>query len=482
MSASIIAFLGVVDSAWIGIGIVVVIIALCATAVALQYKKVGPSEVLIISGGRGQVVTEPDGTKRKIGYRTHLGGGTFVIPFVEKVQVLSIEMITIGIKTPEVYTVNGVRIQIEATAQVRIDNDEEYIRMAAEQFLSKGNDGIREISQQVLEGCVRSVLGAMTVEEVYTKQKEFSSTVLESAREDFKRMGLVLVAFNFTGITDSDGFLEALGRPRIAQVKKDAVVAEAEAEKEAKMKTAVAKKEGDIARLQGETEIAEANKEFESNKAAFEVETNEARAKADMAYDLERHRMLQSIKKEEGKAKAIEKEQSIVLGEHEIARKEKELEAEVKKQADANRYEREAMAEAEAFRIRTEAEANAEAAKVEGAAEAEAMMKKAEAWREYNQAAMFEMLVKRLPELAAAVSEPLSKVDKITVVNSGGDDSKLGLSKVTGEVTNILAQLPAVVEGLSGVDMKALLNKLPQAGGDSGENKKPAGNKKNRKK
>jgi len=463
MTTSIIAFLGVSASAWIGLAVVVVIIAAFVTAVALQYKKVGPNEVLIISGGRGQTIVEPDGTKRQVGYRTHLGGGTFVIPFVEKAQVLSIEMINIETKTPEVYTVNGVPVKIEATAQVRINNDPEFIRMAAEQFLSKGSEGIREISRQILDGCVRAALGTMPVEEVYQEQKEFARRVMAGAQEDLGRMGLVLAAFNFSGITDAQGYLEALGRPRIAQVKRDAIIAEAEAEKEAKMKTAVAKKEGDIARLKGETEIAEANKEFESQKALFEVETNEARASADMAYELQRHRMLQEIKKEEGKAKAIEKEQSIVLGKHEVVRKEKELEATVMKQADANKYEQQAMAEAESFRIRMEAEAKAQAARVEGEAEADAMMKKAEAWREYNQAAMFDILMKNLPDLAAAVSEPLSKVDRITVINSGGDDSKLGLSKVTGEVTNVLAQLPAVIEALSGVDVKQLLKNLPQS-------------------
>ncbi len=473
MTTSLITFLGAIGSGWYVLIVAVIIIAAIVTAIALQYKKVGPNEVLIISGGRGQTVTDPDGSTRQIGYRAHLGGGVFVMPFVERVQVLSIEMINLQLKTPEVYTANGVPVMLESTAQVRINNDPEFIRMAAEQFLSQGPDGIADITKQILDGCVRAILGTMTVEQVYQEQKGFAEKVLNTAQQDLGRMGLVLVAFNFTGITDAQGYLEALGRPRISQVKRDAVIAEAEAEKEAKMKTAIAKKEGDIARVKGETEIAEANKNFETQKAAYEVEVNESRAQADMAYDLQRHKMMQNIKKEEGKTKAIELEHSIVLGKHEVARKEKELEANVKKQADATKYEAQAKAEAEAFRIRAEAEARAQAARVEGAAEAEAMMKKAEAWGEYNQAAMFEMLMQNLPDLAAAVSEPLSKVDKITVVNTGGEDSKLGLSKVTGEVTNVLAQLPAVVEGLSGVDIKQLLAKLPQGATE----KKPAAKK-----
>ena len=482
MTTSLITFLAAIGSGWYVLIAAAIVIATIVTAVALQYKKVGPNEVLIISGGRGQTVTDPDGSTRQIGYRAHLGGGVFVMPFVERVQVLSIEMINIQLKTPEVYTANGVPVMLESTAQVRINNDPEFIRMAAEQFLSQGPEGISDITKQVLDGCVRAILGTMTVEQVYQEQKDFAEKVLNTAQQDLGRMGLVLVAFNFTGITDAQGYLEALGRPRIAQVKRDAVIAEAEAEKEAKMKTAIAKKEGDIARVKGETEIAEANKNFETKKAAFEIEVNESRAKADMAYDLQRHKMMQDIKKEEGKTKAIELEHSIVLGKHEVARKEKELEANVKKQADANKYEEQSKAEAEALRIRAEAEARAQAARVEGAAEAEAMMKKAEAWGEYNQAAMFEMLMQNLPALAAAVSEPLSRVDKITVVNTGGDDSKLGLSKVTGEVTNVLAQLPAVVEGLSGIDLKQLLAKLPQGAAakkpsDDQDTKKPAAKK-----
>ncbi|MBU0755445.1 MAG: flotillin [Planctomycetes bacterium] len=462
--------------------VLAVLIGIVAGILALCYKKVGPNEVLIISGGKRQTVTDPDGQVRTIGYRLHIGGGTFLTPLVERAQVISIEMLTVNIQTPEVYTAKGVPLMVEATAQLKIATDDFSLRMAAEQFLGKGGDGIKKIANEIIDGCIRSSLGTMDVEEIYQNQKGFAQQVIETVSPDFKNMGLILLSFALTGIKDTQGYLEAMGRPKIAQVKRDAIIAEAEADKEAAMKEAGAKKEKEIARLKGETEIAEAHRDFETQKATFEVVINQNRAKADMAYELQRHQLNQEVKKEEYKVKIVEKQQAILLGEHEAARMDKELEANVKKPAEAQKYEAKLKAEADAYRMQKEAEARAEAAKIEGAveaehvrlmgeAEAEAMLKKAESWERYTQAAMFEMFMEKLPSLAEAIAQPLSKVDKITVVNSGGDDSSLGVSKVTGEVAKILAQMPEVIESLSGVDVKALLRKLPQGSAREGTEK-----------
>lgn len=452
------------------IGAVVVVIGLIILALAKQYRKVGPNEVLIISGGRMRKVTDPDGTVRKIGYRISIGGGTFVKPFIEQVQVLPLEVYTINIKTPEVITSQGVNIIAEATAQIKINSEEYMIRHAAEQFLSTGGQGIRDVSNDVLEGYMRAAIGSMTVESIYQNREKFAKKIIEDSQKDFDRMGLQVLAFALKDINDTQGYLAALGQPQIAQVKKDAAVAQAETDKEATIKAAQARKDGDIAKLKAEVEIAKANRDFESQRAQYQADINQKRARADLSYELEKNRIAQSIMKEESQVKLIEKEQSIKIEEMEITRKEKELEASIKKAADAKRYQSQAEADAESYRIQAEAKARTEAQRLEGmsdaelikakgAAEAEAMKQKAESWKDYNEAAIYKMVIDALPELARAVSEPMSKIDKIVMV--GGGDGSMGVSKLTEQVAQVLAQLPTVVESLSGIDLKKLLEKLP---------------------
>jgi flotillin len=448
------------------IGVIVVVLALIILIMAKQYRKVGPNEVLIISGGRKKTVTQPDGTKIKVGYRYRLGGGTFVIPFVETVYTLPMDVITLNIKTPEVLTHSGVPIMAEATAQVKVDSSDFSIRLAAEQFLGSGKEGIRDVSMNVLEGHMREVIGTMTVEEIYRGRQEFSAKVSEAIKTDFARMGLVMLSFALKDLSDTQGYLDSLSKPQIAAAKRDAVIAEAETEKESIIKSSQARKEGEVVRLAAEALIAKAQWDNEAKKAESQVAVNQRKAQADFSYELERYRLSQQIKKEEGKMKAIEKEESIKIEELEIARREKELEASVIKPADARKYQIKAEAEAEEYRIQTEAKGKAEALRLEGEteadltkkkglAEAEAMLKKAQAWDKYNQAAVLEMYLKTLPELVKAVSEPLSKVDKIVIV-SGGDKS-LGTTKITAQVAEVLSQMPDVIKSLTGVDLKKYL-------------------------
>jgi len=452
------------------IGVVVVLLALFIVALAKQYRKVGPNEVLIISGGRMKKVTDPDGTVRKIGYRMSVGGGTFVKPLIEQVQVLPLEIYTLNIKTPEVLTSQGVHIIAEATGQVKISSAESAVRKAAEQFLSSGGQGIKDVSCSVFEGYMRAVLGAMTVEEIYQNREKFAAKVIHDSQKDFERMGLEVLSFALKDISDTQGYIAALGQPQIAQVKMNAAIAQAETDKEASIKAAQARKDGDIAKLKAEVEIARANRDYESQRAQFQADINQKRAVADFSYDLEKFRLSQQIKKEESQVKLIEKQQAIKIEELEILRKEKELDSSIKKSADAKKYQSQAEAESESFRIQSEAKAKTEAQKLEGlaeaelikakgAAEAEAMKQKAESWKDYNEAAIYKMVIDALPELARAVSEPLSKIDKIVMV--GGGDGSVGISKLTEQVAQVLAQLPTVVESLSGIDLKKLLEKLP---------------------
>ena len=457
------------------IGIAVVILAVIIVAMAKQYRKVGPNEVLIVAGGRKRTVVEPDGVKRKVGYRMHIGGGTFVLPFIETAQALPLETYTISIRTPEVLTKEGVHIIAEASAQVKVASNEPAIRRAAEQFLARGSQAIKEVTGHILEGYARSSLGAMTVEGIYQNRDAFAQRVRQEAESDLTRMGLELLSFNLGDISDSQGYIEALGQPRIAQVKRDAAVAQAETEKDTIIKSALARKEGDIVRFQVEAEIAAASRDFELKRAEYQIDINNRKAQADMAYELERNKMAADLKRAEYKTKLVEKESAIKVEEQEIKRRELELESSVKKPSEARRYQVESEATAEKFRLAAEAEGRAEARLAEGKAEieikknegisrieytrhlgkaeAEAMSAKADAFKSYNEAAVYQMYIDKLPELAKAVSEPLSRIDKIVMVGDGSS----GVSKITAQVAEVLAQLPAVVESLSGVDFKKLL-------------------------
>jgi len=429
-----------------------------------QYKTVGPNEVLIISG-RGRTIARPDGTAERIGYRWVVGGGAFVLPIKERAQTLAVEVINVRIKTPEVYTNNGVPILAEAVAQVRIDSSDHSIRKAAEQFLGTGTEGVARVAQTIFEGKMREVMGSMTVEEIYQSRDEFNRGVREAVVNDFAGMGIAMLSFALTDISDTQGYLDALSRPRIAAAKRDAEVAQAEANRDAAIKAADARKEGEIAKLKADASIAGASWNNEALKAESQTAVNKKKAQADLSYELERNKLYQEVKAEEAKVKLLEKKEAVKLEEAEILRKEKELEAGVKKPAEARRYQVQQEAEAESFRIGTEAKGRTEAKRLEaqveaeritalGEAEAQAMARKAASYAKYNQAALYEKTLEALPELARAVSEPLSRVERIVMI--GGGDGLPG-EKITGQVAKVLAQLPEVVEAVSGMDIKKIL-------------------------
>jgi len=460
--------------------IVPIVFLLLVLAVAKRYKKVGPNFAMVISGRKHRMKLA-DGRTDISGYRIRQGGGAFVFPLLERVDVLSLEVMTLDITTPEVYTKPGVPIVVDGVAQVKIRGDETSIRTAAEQFLGKTVEQIKTVALQTVEGHLRAIIGTLSVEEIYRNRDQFASSVQEVAVSDMANMGLQIVSFTLKDIRDSHGYLEALGRPRTAEVKRDALIAQAEADRDANIKSAQARQAGEIAKFQAETAIAESQRDFQSKKAEYDAAVNLKRADADLAYDIQKNKTSQSLKKEEIQIAIVEKEQQIVVQEREIQRREKELEATIKRQADAERYRVETEAAAERARFEQVAKGEAEAARqkgtaqadvikatgmseaeiiaLKGAAEAEAMKKKADSWKEYNQAAVLQLLFTALPEIAKAVTEPLSKTDKITLVSTGGDGT--GASKLTGDVAKIMAELPAIVESLSGVDLHKLVEAVP---------------------
>jgi len=471
------------------IGFVVIIVL---ALVLSRYTKVGPNQVLVVSG-RKHKVTEPDGTVSLRGFRVVKGGGSFIIPMIEKVDLLSLELLTIDVQTPEVYTSKGVPVKVDGVAQIKVKGDDVSIATAAEQFLSKATDEIKNIATQTLEGHLRAILGTMTVEEIYQNRDAFASRVQEVAAGDMANMGLTIVSFTIRDIRDGQGYLEALGKPRIAQVKRDAQIAQAEADRDAMIRSSQAVQAGQEAKFVADSKIAEAQRDYQSNVAQYQAAVNQKKAEADLAYDLQKFKTGQLVKAEEVQVSIVEKQKQIELQQQEIMRKQRELEAMVQKPADAERYRVETLANAKKYQLETEAagaasatkatgfasadvvkatglaeaDANqarglAEAAVIEaqGKATAEAMRVKAESFKQYNEAAVIEMIVRILPEVAGKISEPLSKTEKMVIINSGNGPGG-GASKLTGDVTTIISQLPPVIESLTGIKFEKLLEQVP---------------------
>lgn len=493
MNISPVLALTILQGGWITIAVIsIAVVVFVGIAVVMsRYTKAGPNQVLIVSGWNHKYV-DPDGTVGMRGFRIVKGGGTFVIPVLEKIDVLSLELLTIDVQTPEVYTSKGVPVKVDGVAQIKVKGDDISIATAAEQFLSKGTEDIKNIAMQTMEGHLRAILGTLTVEEIYQNRDAFASKVQEVAAGDMANMGLGIVSFTIRDIRDTQGYLEALGKPRISQVKRDAVIAQAEADRDAMIRSSQAQQAGQEAKFVADTKIAEAQRDYQMNVAQYQASVNQRKAESDLAYDLQKYKTGQLVKAEEIQVTIIEKQKQIELQQQEILRKQRELEANVQKPADAERYKVETLANARRYQLEAEANgaanaakaqgfANAEVAKATGLAEADAnkarglaeaaiieaqgnataaaMREKAESFKQYNEAAVVQMIMQVLPEIAARISEPLSKTEKIVIVNSGGGPGG-GASKLTGEITQILGQLPPLVEGLTGVNLEALLKKI----------------------
>lgn len=478
------------------IGIMLVILIALIGVFVSKYRTAGPDEALIVTGsylGSKNVHVDEGGNKIKI----VRGGGTFVLPVFQQAEPLSLLSSKLDVSTPEVYTEQGVPVMADGTAIIKIGGSIEEIATAAEQFLGKTKEDRENEAREVLEGHLRSILGSMTVEEIYKNREKFSQEVQRVASQDLAKMGLVIVSFTIKDVRDKNGYLESLGKPRIAQVKRDADIATAEADKETRIKRAEADKDAKKSELERATEIAEAEKINELKRAEFRREQDTAKASADQAYDLETARNRQHVTEQEMQVKIIERQKQIELEEKEIQRRERQYDSEVKKKADADRYaveqsaaaekakrlaeadakkySIEAMAKAEAEKVRIDGLAKAEAdrakgeteaevIRLKGLAEAEAKEKIAEAFEQYGQAAILDMIVKMLPEYAKQVSAPLSNIDKITVVDTGGNGEGSGANKVTSYATNLMSSLQESLKASSGIDVKEIIENFSGKG------------------
>ncbi|MGV2940893.1 SPFH domain-containing protein [Mesobacillus sp. LC4] len=477
------------DLMFIVIGFVVFLVIAMVAVFITKYKTAGPDEALIVTGsflGSRNVHTDESNNKIKI----IRGGGTFIFPVFQQSRPLSLLSSKLEVTTPEVYTEQGVPVMADGTAIIKIGGSISEIATAAEQFLGKTKEDRENEAKEVLEGHLRSILGSMTVEEIYKNRDKFSQEVQRVASQDLAKMGLIIVSFTIKDVRDKNGYLDSLGKPRIAQVKRDADIATADAEKETRIKKAEADKEAKKAEFERATEIAEAEKINGLKMAEFRREQDIAKARADQAYDLENARAQQEVTEQEMQVKIIERQKQIELEEKEILRRERQYDSEVKKkadadryaveqsaaadkakqiaEADANKYRIEAMAKAEAEKVRMDGMAKAEAERAQGEseaeiirlkglAEAEAKEKIAEAFEQFGQAAILDMILKMLPEYAKQVAAPLGNIDKITVVDTGGSDSNGGANKVTGYATNLMATLQESLKASSGIDVKDLI-------------------------
>ncbi|EDL86740.1 flotillin 1, isoform CRA_a [Rattus norvegicus] len=399
------------------------------------------------------------------------GGRVFVLPCIQQIQRISLNTLTLNVKSEKVYTRHGVPISVTGIAQVKIQGqNKEMLAAACQMFLGKTEAEIAHIALETLEGHQRAIMAHMTVEEIYKDRQKFSEQVFKVASSDLVNMGISVVSYTLKDIHDDQDYLHSLGKARTAQVQKDARIGEAEAKRDAGIREAKAKQEKVSAQCLSEIEMAKAQRDYELKKATYDIEVNTRRAQADLAYQLQVAKTKQQIEEQRVQVQVVERAQQVAVQEQEIARREKELEARVRKPAEAERYRLERLAEAEKAQLIMQAEAEAESVRMRGEAEAfavgararaeaEQMAKKAEAFQMYQEAAQLDMLLEKLPQVAEEISGPLTSANKITLVSSGS--GTMGAAKVTGEVLDILSRLPESVERLTGVSISQVNHNKP---------------------
>ena len=461
--------------------IVAIIVAiLVIILLTMGYVKAPPDMAYIISGIK---------KKSKI----VIGKASIRIPFFERLDKLNLRLIPIDVKTSNaVPTADYININVDATVNVKISNEQEKLLLAAENFLNKPTEYIAGVAREVLEGNMREIVGQMKLEEMVSDRQKFATLVKENAEPDLAAMGLDIISFNVQNFVDGNEVIENLGIDNIVKIKKAAAIARAESERDIKVAQASADKESNDAAVAAQTEIAKKQNELAIKKSELQMEADTKKAMADAAYEIQKEEQRKTIEITTANADIAKQEREIELKQKEVAVKEQSLEAEIKKQAEADKYaaqqkadaalyQRQREAEAKKFEYEKEAEAKkaqaeaeryakeqeaagiravgeAEAAAIQakGIAEAEAMEKKAEAYAKYNKAAVAEMMIKVLPDIAGKVAEPLSQIDKITII--GGSDGNNGVDQVAGNVPVVMAKVFESMKEATGIDLADIIN------------------------
>src|SRR5438067_891342 len=485
----------------IGVVAIVVVVIIIIQTIGRLLRKVGPNQALIVYGAGGtKVIT---------------GGSHFVIPLYQRAQDFSLELMSFDVApSQDLYTTQGVAVNVEAVTQIKVRSDEESVKTAAEQFLSKPQDVRENLIRLVMEGHLRGIVGQLTVEDLVKDPENVGSKMLKTVTPDMEKMGLEVISFTIKDVRDKNDYISNMGRPQIVETRKQADIASALAQRDtqiqqanASREAAVAKSAADQGRVKAETEPlamqAESQRNLALKKAAFDAEVKEQQATADKTYDIQANLMQQQVVTVAVKVTEVEKQAQIKVQQAEIQRRELELQATIQKAAEAERRRVETVAGAERQRLILEAQGQADAAKergfgdaeankarglaeaevirarglaeaevirAKGEAEADAMKVKAAAFHEYNQAAVLDKLLTGMPEIVRAIAEPLSKVDKVTIVSTGSDNSHgMGASRITGDVMNMVAQVPALFELLSGTRIGDLMNRVPALANQDGD-------------
>lgn len=455
--------------------------------IATMFRKVGPNQALIVYGYGGTKVVK--------------GSGKVVWPMVQQARELSLELMSFDVAPVQnLYTSQGVAVNVEAVTQIKVKSDPVSILTAAEQFLNKEPFDRENLIRLVMEGHLRGIVGQLTVEQIVKEPEMVADRMRSNVAEDMAKMGLEVISFTIREVRDGNEYILNMGRPDVAAVKRNADIATAEAERdtaikraqamrEAKISEAVAEQEKVIAEAASQTRQAEALRDLDLKKAEYAASVQEQQAAADKAYEIQTNVQQQRVTEEQVKIEQVRKEREVAVQEAEIQRREKELIATVLRSAEIERKRIETLAEAERQRATLEAGGRAEAARLEGQAaaevtrvrglaeaeiiratgeaEAEAMRVKAGAYQDYNQAAVIDKLLTSMPEVVRALAEPLTKVDKITIVSTGenGTGTGTGMNRVTGDISTIIAQVPALLEGLTGIEVAELMRQVPAISG-----------------
>src|SRR5579884_428765 len=464
-------------------GLMLLALIFLMSVFARLFRKAGPHEALVVYGFRGTRVVK--------------GRGTVIFPMVENCRWLSLELMSFDVAPKQdLYTGQGVAVTVEAVAQLKVKSDPESILTASEQFLTKAPPEREGLIRLVMEGHLRGIIGQLTVEEIVKQPEMVGGRMRSTCADDMNKMGLEVISFTIKEVKDKNDYISNMGRPDIARINRDADIAAAEAERDTASNRALAIRAAAVAKAQADQERvlaealslaaqAEAQRDLEIKRAQYVETVKRQQAQADKAYEIQTNVMQQQVTAEAVKVRQIEKEQEVKVQEAEILRHEKELIATVIKNAEIEKQRIEMLAEAARRKMTIEAEGSAAATRAQGEADADIILKKgeseakamnvkAEAYQEWNQAAVVDKLITGLPEVVRAMAAPLANVDKITIVSTGNDGAA-GLNKVTGDMTKIAAQIPALFETLSGIQMSDLLGKVRGIGDRPSSDSKAGG-------
>lgn len=461
----------------IGIGIVVLAVLIILLS---GYVKAAPNEAIIISGMHSKS-------------RELIGRAGIKVPFFERKDRVTLELIQVDVKTSEsVPTADFINISVDSVVNVQVGREKEFLDKAAKNFLNKPPKYIADVAKEVLEGNMREIVGQMPLQDMVKDRQKFAENVKSNAEPDLAAMGLKIISFNVQNFTDKEHVIENLGVDNVVAISKKAAITKADSEKEIKVAQAKADREANEARVEADQAIAEKQNQLEIKKADLKAEADKKKAAADASYKIEEQNQRKSIEVAEVEANTARATKEADLQKKNAEVREAALEAEVKKQADADLYQRQKMAEAdkaerkakaeadryeqeqqadamkkvaeanlyakqqEAEGIATVGKAEAEAIQAKGEAEAIAMEKKAEAYKKYGQAAITEMIVNQLPGIAQAIASPMSRIEKITVIDTGNGQS--GASQIAGYVPSALATVMESLKETTGFDLMKVLD------------------------